>query len=158
MTFHQLLLTASLAASLAEGLNNGFGRTPVMGFNTYNAAACTINQTYVRDAINDFSNMGFQSLGYNLFGLDCGWQGRQRQSNGSITYDSSVFPDGIKPLSDLAISKGFASRSVSLLEIKKLTGSISNGPCTLIKESLHATLQARSGPGLWAMSVKMRFS
>lgn len=38
---------------------------------------------------------------------DCGWQGRQRQSNGSITYDASVFPDGILPLSKLANSLGF---------------------------------------------------
>lgn len=105
-----LSLSALLAAPAALALDNGYGRKPPMGYNTYNAAACTINQTWVRDTINDFDSAGFRALGYNVFGLDCGWQGRQRQSNGSIDYDRSVFPDGIKPLSSLAISKGFVRR------------------------------------------------
>ncbi|EME88829.1 glycoside hydrolase family 27 carbohydrate-binding module family 35 protein [Pseudocercospora fijiensis CIRAD86] len=78
-----------------------------MGFNTYNDVACTLNQSYVQNTINAFSSKGFGDLGYKYFQIDCGWQGRQRQSNGSITYDASVFPDGITPLSKLAISKGF---------------------------------------------------
>ena len=114
-----LFWTAVLSNGLVEALDTGFGRTPVMAFNTYNAAACTINQTYIRDTINTFSSMGFPSLGYKQFGLDCGWQGKQRQSNGSIDYDHSVFPDGIKPLSDLAISKGLVSAAV-LKEISNI--------------------------------------
>ncbi|KAI5270761.1 putative alpha-galactosidase [Aureobasidium subglaciale] len=101
------LATAGVLASSAAALDNGFGRTPPMGFNTYNPASCTINQTFVRDTINAFSDKGFAPLGYNIFGLDCGWQGTQRQSNGSITYDAGGFPDGILPLSKLANSKGF---------------------------------------------------
>ncbi|KAF7192151.1 putative alpha-galactosidase D [Pseudocercospora fuligena] len=106
MTINHLIFCAFLSTGLVEALDNGFGRTPIMAFNTYNVAACTINQTWVRDTINNFVNMGFASVGYKQFGLDCGWQGKQRQSNGSIDYDRDVFPDGIKPLSDLAISKG----------------------------------------------------
>lgn len=100
------LSIASLAyVALAE--NDGFGRTPVMGFNTYNAASCTINSTWVNQTMLAFSSLGFQKLGYEYFQLDCGWQGSQRQSNGSITYDSSAFPTGIKPLSAQAIDLGF---------------------------------------------------
>jgi alpha-galactosidase len=61
----------------------------------------------VQDAIRAFAQKGFKDAGYNIFSLDCGWQGLQRQSNGSITYDSSVFPNGITPLSKLANSLGF---------------------------------------------------
>lgn len=39
--------------------------------------------------------------------IDCGWQAYDRLPNGSITYDTSRFPDGILPVSDLAKSKGF---------------------------------------------------
>lgn len=39
--------------------------------------------------------------------IDCGWAAKNRQANGSIAYDTSNFPDGIAPLSKLAISKGF---------------------------------------------------
>lgn len=77
------------------------------GFNTYNAAGCTINQTIIQSYINAFSSQGFKAAGYNIFGIDCGWQGIQRQSNGSITYDARGFPGGIAPLSKSAISKGF---------------------------------------------------
>ena len=96
-----------LLAGTAQALDNGFGRTPVMGFNTYNDVGCSPNQSYVQTTINSFSNKGFGALGYKYFQVDCGWQGYQRQSNGSITYDAGVFPDGIAPLSKLAISKGF---------------------------------------------------
>ncbi|KAF7191907.1 putative alpha-galactosidase D [Pseudocercospora fuligena] len=96
-----------LLAGTAQALDNGFGRTPVMGFNTYNDVGCSPNQSYVQNTINAFSSKGFGSLGYKYFQVDCGWQGYQRQSNGSITYDAGVFPDGIAPLSKLAISKGF---------------------------------------------------
>lgn len=107
MKIDNIIHAISLAIPTVTALNNGFGRTPVMGFNTYNAAGCTINQTYIQAAINQFSSMGFQAAGYKYFQLDCGWQGQQRQSNGSITYDASGFPNGIAPLSKLAISKGF---------------------------------------------------
>lgn len=103
------LATIGVLASQAAALDNGFGRTPPMGFNTYNPAACTINQTYVQDTINAFADKGFATAGYTVFGLDCGWQGTQRQGNGSITYDSRAFPNGILPLSKLANSRGFVS-------------------------------------------------
>lgn len=105
------LVTIGVLASQAAALDNGFGRTPPMGFNTYNPAACTINQTFVQDTINAFAEKGFGTAGYTIFGLDCGWQGTQRQANGSITYDAGAFPNGILPLSKLANSKGFVSRS-----------------------------------------------
>jgi alpha-galactosidase len=103
------LVALGVLASKTVALDNGFGRTPAMGFNTYNPAACTINQTFIRDTINDFADKGFAAAGYNIFGLDCGWQGTQRQANGSITYDARAFPDGILPLSNLANSRGFVS-------------------------------------------------
>lgn len=105
------LATIGVLATQATALDNGFGRTPPMGFNTYNPAACTINQTFVQDTINAFAEKGFGTAGYTIFGLDCGWQGTQRQSNGSITYDATAFPNGILPLSNLANSKGFVGRS-----------------------------------------------
>ncbi|KAK4495703.1 hypothetical protein PRZ48_012971 [Zasmidium cellare] len=99
--------TALLAAAPAFALDNGFGRTPVMGFNTYNDIGCSPNQSYMQTTLRSFASKGFADLGYKYFQLDCGWQGYERQSNGSITYDAAVFPDGIAPLSQLARSLGF---------------------------------------------------
>ena len=100
---------AVLAATMVAGslaLDNGFGRTPVMGFNTYNAIGCTINSTWVESTLNAMSSMGFIGAGYKFWQLDCGWQGYQREANGSITYDTHNFPNGIAPLSQLSASLG----------------------------------------------------
>jgi len=102
-----LSIKLAALASTAYALDNGFGRQPVMGFNTYNDVGCSPNQSYVSETIDGLESQGFLKAGYNYFQVDCGWQGYERQSNGSITYDAEVFPDGIAPLSNYAIEKGF---------------------------------------------------
>lgn len=107
MFVKSISLSSLLLAATAQALDNGFGRTPIMGFSTYNDVGCSPNQSYVQSTINSLADKGFATAGYRIFQLDCGWQGYQRQSNGSLTFDAAVFPDGIAPLSRLAISKGF---------------------------------------------------
>lgn len=95
--FSNAFATAALLAApatLVHALDNGFGRTPVMGFNTYNDVGCSPNQTYVDATIRAFAQKGFKDAGYKYFQVDCGWQGFQRASNGSLTYDASTFPNG----------------------------------------------------------------
>lgn len=81
--------------------------TPILGYNSYNDVACSPNETLIHSTIQSMSDKGFLGLGYNFFQIDCGWQGFNRLSNGSITYDSDRFPNGIAPLSELAIGLGF---------------------------------------------------
>lgn len=100
-------LATILLASGALALDNGFGRTPVMGFNTYNDVGCSPNQTHVYKTMDALVEKGFLDAGYTFFQVDCGWQGYDRQENGSITYDADSFPDGIASLSKAAIDKGF---------------------------------------------------
>lgn len=97
----------ALYAGAVRALDNGFGRKPVLGFNTYNDVGCSPNQTYVSSTMNALVDKGFLDAGYNHFQVDCGWQAYERQSNGSIAYDADVFPDGIAPLSKKAIDLGF---------------------------------------------------
>lgn len=102
----QLILASILAATPSIALNDGFGRIPVMGYNSYNDVGCSPNSTYMETTMHALVNRKLSALGYKFFQIDCGWQGYERQSNGSITYDATSFPDGIKPLSELAISLG----------------------------------------------------
>jgi len=101
-----LILILCNLAVFADAVDNNFGRTPAMGYNTYNAYSCRPNQTIVRTEIEALANAGFVTAGYKLFNLDCGWQGYKRQQNGSIIYDDRAFPGGIAPLSQLANSRG----------------------------------------------------
>lgn len=80
--------------------------TPILGYNSYNDVGCSPNGTWMEASINAMADRAFVDLGYEYFQVDCGWQGFERQTNGSLTYDASTFPDGIKPLSDLARARG----------------------------------------------------
>jgi len=77
-----------------------------MGYNSYNDVACSPNDTWMDASIRAMSSKGLVDLGYDHFQIDCGWQGFDRLPNGSITYDASVFPNGIQPLSNLARGLG----------------------------------------------------
>jgi alpha-galactosidase len=106
MSIHYTLSTLLLIAG-TKALDNGFGRTPVMGYNTYNTVGCSPNQSHVLDTMSALVDKGFLEAGYKFFQVDCGWQGYDRQANGSITYDAESFPDGITPLSEKASEMGF---------------------------------------------------
>lgn len=100
-------ISALLLAAGTHALDNGFGRTPVMGYNTYNTVGCSPNQTHVLETLDALVDKGFLEAGYKFFQVDCGWQAYDLQANGSITYDLEKFPDGIAPLSEAAREKGF---------------------------------------------------
>ncbi|KAF4556769.1 Alpha galactosidase A-like protein 1 [Elsinoe fawcettii] len=102
-------LSIALLASSTLAINNGFGRTPVMGFNTYNDIGCNPNEKYMFDTMDSFAQRGFLGAGYKYFQIDCGWQStsNRRQANGSLDWDRTAFPNGIRALADRAISRGF---------------------------------------------------
>ena len=86
-------------------LDNGLGRTPQMGWNTWNKFACNINETLIMNTIDTLNQSGLIELGYNYINLDDCWQ-KKRDENGNILPDSKAFPNGIKKLADYAHEKG----------------------------------------------------
>lgn len=102
-----LALAALLGASPVA--SQSFQQTPVMGWNSYNQMSCSPDQTKITSTINALANRGFVAAGYNFFQIDCGWASRDGQrnaTNGALKVDTKAFPSGLKPLSDLARSKG----------------------------------------------------
>ncbi|EWZ27778.1 hypothetical protein FOZG_18505 [Fusarium oxysporum Fo47] len=86
-----------------------FQSTPVMGWNSYNQFSCSPNQQVIKDTIEALAGRGFVDAGYKFFQIDCGWASRDAQrdsATGAIKVNKNAFPDGLKPLSDLARSKG----------------------------------------------------
>ncbi|KAL6885740.1 glycoside hydrolase family 27 protein [Trichoderma evansii] len=105
LTYICIALTgmAFTAASLS------FQQTPVMGWNSYNLMACSPNNDKLTLIINELAESGFVEAGYDFFQIDCGWAARNGQRNattGALNVDLDAFPQGLKPLSDLARSKG----------------------------------------------------
>ncbi|KAF5572803.1 alpha-n-acetylgalactosaminidase precursor [Fusarium pseudocircinatum] len=101
------ILAVAAIPSLASG--QSFQSTPVMGWNSYNQVSCSPNNKTIATAIEALSSRGFVDAGYKFFQIDCGWASRDAKrdsTTGALKIDSSAFPDGLKPLSDLARSKG----------------------------------------------------
>jgi alpha-galactosidase len=81
------------------------GKTPQMGWNSWNTFACEINEKMIRDMADTMVNTGMKDAGYNYINIDDCWHG-QRDKNGFIQADKTHFPSGIKALADYVHSKG----------------------------------------------------
>ncbi|KAJ1567175.1 hypothetical protein HK405_006888, partial [Cladochytrium tenue] len=86
-------------------LDDGVGRTPAMGWNSWNLFDCDVNETIVRSVADKIVASGLAELGYNYINIDDCWQ-IDRNPDGSIVVDKDRFPSGIPALSDYIHSKG----------------------------------------------------
>ncbi|QRV83253.1 hypothetical protein RhiJN_11269 [Ceratobasidium sp. AG-Ba] len=89
---------SSLAAAAAAGLNNGLARTPAMGFNGYNAFACSGSENDYKKTGDLMVSLGLKSAGYQYMNVDCGWQGTARDSAGNFQWNTALFPSGMPSL------------------------------------------------------------
>ncbi|PPR07920.1 hypothetical protein CVT24_000900 [Panaeolus cyanescens] len=94
----QTVFLALLASSGCLALNNGVARTPPMGWNPYNAFYCNTKEADYKTAGQKLISLGLSNLGYKYVNLDCGWQGRSRNSSGGFTWDTSILPSGVPAL------------------------------------------------------------
>ncbi|RIA90982.1 Glycoside Hydrolase Family 27 protein [Glomus cerebriforme] len=88
-----------------NGLNNGLGRTPPMGWNSWNKFNCTINENLIKQIADAFIEYGLKDIGYKYLNIDDCWEG-ERDEQGYIHASNTTFPSGIKALADYAHSKG----------------------------------------------------
>lgn len=91
--------------------NNGLGRLPPMGWNTW----CTDDICGLRDVCTAKEVMsvadaivseGLDKLGYNYLVMDDCWSDHTRNASGFLQPDPRNFPDGLKPVADYLHSKG----------------------------------------------------
>ncbi len=103
---NRLAIAASAVALFAGA--HAAQQTPLMGFSTYNYLACSPNDAEVTKAINGLADGGYVDAGYVYFTLDCGWASPDtlRDDEGRLQVDSTVFPNGLMPLAELARSRG----------------------------------------------------
>uniref|UniRef100_A0A1D1Y471 Alpha-galactosidase n=1 Tax=Anthurium amnicola TaxID=1678845 RepID=A0A1D1Y471_9ARAE len=87
-------------------LENGLGRTPQMGWNSWNHFQCNIDVQMIKETANAMVSTGLASLGYKYINLDDCWAELNRDSQGNLVAKASTFPSGIKSLADYVHSKG----------------------------------------------------
>ncbi|CAO3685957.1 unnamed protein product [Umbelopsis vinacea] len=88
-----LLASAKVSAALLSP-------TPPMGFNDWARFECAINQTIFTDAVDSMVSTGLRDAGYKLITIDDCWSELNRTSNGTLMWNTTLFPDGLIWLSD----------------------------------------------------------
>jgi alpha-galactosidase len=68
-----LIVTLTVIFS-AFCLDNGLGRTPPMGWNSWNHFGCNINETIIRETADLLVKTGLAAKGYKYLNIDDCWQ------------------------------------------------------------------------------------
>ncbi|MEU8819701.1 ricin-type beta-trefoil lectin domain protein [Actinoplanes sp. NPDC048796] len=103
------LLIGALAAvpsSAAQAHDNGVGRTPPMGWNSWNTFGCSISESLIRGMADSMVSTGMRDAGYQYVVVDDCWMNPNRDSSGNLQADPGRFPSGMKALGDYIHGKG----------------------------------------------------
>ncbi|RDL40054.1 Alpha-galactosidase [Venustampulla echinocandica] len=88
-------------------LNNGIGKLPKLGYNTWNVYQCDYNATVLLAQAQAIVDGGLLKAGYDTFMLDDCYSLRKRGDGGSIVADPEKFPDGMKSFTKSLKALGF---------------------------------------------------
>lgn len=92
------------AGSYAQKFEN-VALTPPMGWNSWNAFNCDINEKQIMEIADAYAELGLKESGYEYLVIDDCWQ-IDRDEEGNIVADKERFPSGIKALADYVHLKG----------------------------------------------------
>ena len=102
--FLHALLIVQLLCSCCLCLDNGLGRTPPMGWNSWNHFGCKIDQNTIKETADAFVTSGLIRFGYQYVNVDDCWA-KSRDSKNIIQPDPDTFPN-FKSMVDYVHSKG----------------------------------------------------
>ncbi|KAJ8119524.1 hypothetical protein ONZ43_g3540 [Nemania bipapillata] len=108
MAVIKALLLGVTAVSALEWAD-GTGKLPALGWNSWNAYHCDINETLILDAAKAMVEFGFKDAGYEYVNLDDCWSvksGRDPETQ-QLVPDPTRFPNGISGLADQIHQLGF---------------------------------------------------
>jgi alpha-galactosidase len=105
--------------------------TPPMGWSSWNAFGCTIDEKLIRETADAMVSSGMAAAGYAYVSIDDCWMALQRDAAGRLQADPQRFPHGIKALADYVHSKGlklgiYSSAGTETCE--NLPGSLDHEP------------------------------
>ncbi|ORY18419.1 glycoside hydrolase superfamily [Clohesyomyces aquaticus] len=89
------------AHQLERRVNNGLGKTPALGWNSWNIGGCAYaSEKAALDTGKLFVSLGLKDLGYQYVNIDDCWSTKNRDSSGNLVPDPSKFPRGMKAVTD----------------------------------------------------------
>jgi alpha-galactosidase len=78
-----------------------------MGYNNWARHMCALNETLFTTTADSMESRGLLAAGYNRLNLDDCWMQRSRASDGSLQWNTTLFPRGLPWLANYVKSKGF---------------------------------------------------
>ncbi|KAI0085182.1 glycoside hydrolase [Irpex rosettiformis] len=89
-------LTGIAASAPTVGPSKQVGKLPALGWNSWNAYGCNINETKVLNAAQQIVSLGLQKAGYQYVNIDDCWSVMTRDpTTKRIVPDPNKFPNGI---------------------------------------------------------------
>ncbi|CAO2658395.1 Nn.00g061180.m01.CDS01 [Neocucurbitaria sp. VM-36] len=74
--------------------------TPPMGWNSYNTWSCSPSEDKIKQSAQGLVELDLDKVGYNFVTVDCGWPSRDRDAEGRLQWNATIFPSGGKALGD----------------------------------------------------------
>ncbi|KAF1850408.1 carbohydrate-binding module family 35 protein [Cucurbitaria berberidis CBS 394.84] len=93
-----LLVTAHFALQAAARTVRS--PTPPMGWNSYNTWNCSPSEEKIKQSAQGLIKLGLDKVGYKFVTVDCGWPSRDRDADGKLQWNATLFPSGGKALGD----------------------------------------------------------
>ncbi|PGG99225.1 hypothetical protein AJ79_08655 [Helicocarpus griseus UAMH5409] len=117
-----LAVIAAAFASTAVGLNNGVGKLPKMGYNTFNNFGCSYDHFSAYAQVEAMVKHGLVEAGYNTILIDDCYSLKNRSAEGKLVADPEKFPYGIKNFTDSVKALGVSASAYSNAGYKTCAG------------------------------------
>jgi alpha-galactosidase len=100
-------IPALLAALLLAAPSGGeLGRTPPIGWSSWNRFGCDIDERIVRESAAALVASGMRAAGYRYVNVDDCWMAPGRAADGGLRADPERFPSGIPALASYVHARG----------------------------------------------------
>ncbi|KAL5523373.1 hypothetical protein ACEPAF_1640 [Sanghuangporus sanghuang] len=106
-TSYLFLLAVTFGAQHVFALDDGVAKLPVLGYNTWNAFQCNIDQDLILTTAKLMQSLGLQDVGYTHVNIDDCWSEKNRSETGDLVPDKARFSVGMKNLTDQLHEMGF---------------------------------------------------
>lgn len=94
------MTTLASAVTFAARLGAAARTTPPMGWNSYNTYGCSPNEGIIKTNAEALVELGLADLGYTSVTVDCGWPARDRDAEGRLQWNETLFPSGPEALGE----------------------------------------------------------
>ena len=95
-----------LCIAIATSIDNGLGKTPQMGWNSWNHFKCNVSETLVKQTTDKIIELGLDKKGYVHVNIDDCWQVDRDNTTKVIIEDKTRFSSGMGSLAKYIHDKG----------------------------------------------------